>query len=759
MAWFNNIFKSKAEKEAEQRAKEEEELRRQKAEEARKRQQAIDTFNKRELDEEEKLLTSIESAIMTAEQMERDAADELKPFYKSFMKCHRANEISGYFYKKTPSDGDCHKHILSSVFGLDPLFEEVKEFVIQTQNASTSNVQRHFSLGYNRSGRILDELEKMGVVSSAIGSMPRKVLVAANSKSITNEEIPFTSEELSRRYEQRKKELLTNECVFQTIYMEEDNGTVSAYKQLSEAYNKLCSCGMRWQVMSTKDNTKYKSIIQQVIDRRIMIMMQPDKLCYSSPTNDCVYPVGFHLEEGNSLYIYPDIAIVANSYGKFSILDDLTVIPLNKLNITFAIRHFVENNPIEQKNVPQDAKFIGNTYKYTNKNGQPDTRYKDNPQYPVYEYGELWIEPLGVTIMFSDVEATKAFHLEFEKYKAMIASESVKIAEEKWQEEETTAEDSHRNSKHNVGDKHPTKPWIWTEYKPGKFDWRVDKSHSSVDNKAPENRTDDKTALAKLSKLIGLRKVKDEVEALANYVKVQKMREEQGLKTSALSYHCVFTGNPGTGKTTVARIVAEIYKELGILKKGHLVETDRAGLVAEYVGQTAVKTNKIIDEALDGVLFIDEAYSLVVKDSPNDFGMEAISTLLKRMEDDRNRLVVVLAGYGDEMKTFIDSNPGLQSRFTRYIHFDDYNAEELLSIFTSNIEQSDYVLDDTAKDKVTTVFENAVAHKDKNFGNGRFVRNVFEKTLQNQASRIAKMDAITKEVLTQITADDVCENV
>lgn len=258
----------------------------------------------------------------------------------------------------------------------------------------------------------------------------------------------------------------------------------------------------------------------------------------------------------------------------------------------------------------------------------------------------------------------------------------------------------------------------------------------------------------KLDSLIGLESVKEEVNKLTNFIKIQQIRSNQGLKASPISYHCVFTGNPGTGKTTVARIIAEIYKDLGILEKGHLVETDRSGLVAEYVGQTAVKTNKIIDSALDGVLFIDEAYSLVTG-SGNDYGLEAISTLLKRMEDERNRLVVVLAGYGAEMKTFIDSNPGLQSRFNRYIHFNDYSVEELMDIFKLNVSRHDYNLSDEAATVLRTYIENAVANKDKNFGNARFVRNLFEKTLENQATRLASQGQITKELLQEIKADDI----
>lgn len=260
--------------------------------------------------------------------------------------------------------------------------------------------------------------------------------------------------------------------------------------------------------------------------------------------------------------------------------------------------------------------------------------------------------------------------------------------------------------------------------------------------------------IEKLRSLIGLSRAKSEIETLTNFVKIQKEREAKGLKTIGLSYHCVFTGNPGTGKTTVARIVAEIYKDLGLLAKGHLVETDRSGLIAEYVGQTAVKTNNIIDSALDGVLFIDEAYSLI-QGSGNDYGLEAIATLLKRMEDDRNRLVVILAGYDNEMTTFINSNPGLQSRFNRYIHFDDYDIEELKEIFLLNAKNAQYKLTPEAIEQLAKVLTEALNNKDKNFGNGRFVRNLFEKTLQNQANRLAPNPQTTTKDLSTITTDDI----
>lgn len=262
------------------------------------------------------------------------------------------------------------------------------------------------------------------------------------------------------------------------------------------------------------------------------------------------------------------------------------------------------------------------------------------------------------------------------------------------------------------------------------------------------------SATARLDRLVGLKEVKEEVRKLYDYILVQRHRRENGLKTADISYHCVFTGNPGTGKTTVARIIADAYRELGILKSGHLVETDRSGLVAEYVGQTAAKTNAIVDKALDGVLFIDEAYSLL-QDGNGGFGMEAVATLLKRMEDDRDRLAVIVAGYGDEMTEFIDSNPGLRSRFSRYIDFPDYSADELWSIFCMNMERSEYVIDDAAAMKVRGILDDAASGGFTGSGNARFARNLFEKTLENQASRLTKENSLDRESLQRITADDI----
>lgn len=265
--------------------------------------------------------------------------------------------------------------------------------------------------------------------------------------------------------------------------------------------------------------------------------------------------------------------------------------------------------------------------------------------------------------------------------------------------------------------------------------------------------TEDHDYMVELNELIGLSSVKQELESLRNLIKIQKMRAEKGLPNTNMSYHMVFTGNPGTGKTTVARIVAGIYKEIGILRKGHLIETDRSGLVAEYVGQTAPKTNAKIDEAMDGVLFIDEAYTLVGEG--NDFGAEAIATLLKRMEDNRNRLVVILAGYTNEIKEFIESNPGLQSRFNRYIQFEDYNADELVQILKKLLKKSHYKIKREAFEWISEYISSKVLTKDENFGNARFIRNTFEKMVQYQADRLARQNDISNDDLMIITIDDV----
>lgn len=258
---------------------------------------------------------------------------------------------------------------------------------------------------------------------------------------------------------------------------------------------------------------------------------------------------------------------------------------------------------------------------------------------------------------------------------------------------------------------------------------------------------------AELNELIGLDGIKKEVNNLINMVTVHKMRKQHGLKSVDMSLHMVFSGNPGTGKTTIARMMARIYRSLGVLSKGQLVEVDRSGLVAGYVGQTAVKTTKVIESALGGVLFIDEAYSLTAK-SENDFGAEAVDTLLKAMEDKREDLVVIVAGYDGLMDDFVHSNPGLESRFNRYMHFDDYTVDEMLQILDLQLKKGQYTLDEDAKIAAREYIE-ASNTSSIAFGNARGVRNIFEKLLVEQANRISTMTEVTKEELMCIIKEDV----
>ena len=267
----------------------------------------------------------------------------------------------------------------------------------------------------------------------------------------------------------------------------------------------------------------------------------------------------------------------------------------------------------------------------------------------------------------------------------------------------------------------------------------------------------EKDPMEELESLVGLTTIKADVKELMAFVKIQKMRKDAGLKSVPVSLHLVFTGNPGTGKTTVARIIGRLYKQIGVLTKGQLVEVDRSGLVAGYVGQTALKTQEQIKKAMGGVLFIDEAYALAQKDDA--FGQEAIDTVLKAMEDHRDDLVVIVAGYTRPMEKFINSNPGLKSRFNKYFEFPDYTIDELEAIFYLNCKKYDYVVEEDARKQIRALIISRKMLRQENFANAREVRNMFEDIITNQARRVASMENPTHDDMMLITVMDLSDDI
>ena len=282
------------------------------------------------------------------------------------------------------------------------------------------------------------------------------------------------------------------------------------------------------------------------------------------------------------------------------------------------------------------------------------------------------------------------------------------------------------------------------------------KTETPVKEEAPPEKPDLDELMEQLESLVGLENIKKDIKSLINLIKVRKLRQANDLPVAPMSMHMVFMGNPGTGKTTVARLVGGLYAAIGALEKGQLIEVDRSGLVAGYVGQTALKTQEVIKSALGGVLFIDEAYSLS-SGGENDFGREAIETLLKAMEDHRDNLVVIVAGYTGPMREFLDSNPGLESRFNKFFYFEDYTGPQLMDIFLLQCRKNKYVLSEEADAAARKLFDELYAERGENFGNGRYVRNLFEDMVVRHSNRVALMESPTKDDLMTVLPQDLEE--
>lgn len=547
----------------------------------------------------------------------------------------------------------------------------------------------------------------IGLFFKIIQGIRRKSL-SKKINIIVDEELPYSSQEI-KHY---------------TGLKEDEDHLSESYYSMCMAYDRMSKSKLTFLITNSRDSGKRDG---SVYITKAAVRLKRDNcnaLFYKPKVPTFINSLG-HI-----FYLYPHFVLHVGNKKRISAIPYLN----------FGMRYYERSYTLaEDQKVPRDAEVIGRGYKYVNKDGSPDMRVANNPSAPKISTGELESEEYNFEYMFSNQQAVEDF---FDKY-----IEFIRIATYT-AETKNIAAGLAQELKDGVANKSITEDNAETVveeiYAKG-----VAKIAPMVNSKQSLNPYEE------LEGLIGLNNVKQEIQTLANLVKVQQARKDEGLKNSTLSYHLVFTGNPGTGKTTIARIIASIYKDLKILKKGHLVETDRSGLVAEYLGQTAVKTNAVIDTALDGVLFIDEAYSLT--DENDSYGKEAIATLLKRMEDDRDRLVVILAGYTENMTHFIMTNPGLESRFNKYIEFTDYNAEELFQIFMRLAHKYDYLVDKEAQPIIKDLINIEIDSKDKQFGNARFVRNLFENILANQANRLANNNTLSSESLRTIVKED-CVN-
>ena len=547
----------------------------------------------------------------------------------------------------------------------------------------------------------------IGLFFKIIQGVRRKSL-SKKINIIVDEELPYSSQEI-KHY---------------TGLKEDEDHLSESYYSMCMAYDRMSKSKLTFLITNSRDTGKRDG---SVYITKAAVRLKRDNcnaLFYKPKVPTFINSLG-HI-----FYLYPHFVLHVGNKKRISAIPYLN----------FGMRYYERSYTLaEDQKVPRDAEVIGRGYKYVNKDGSPDMRVANNPSAPKISTGELESEEYNFEYMFSNQQAVEDF---FDKY-----IEFIRIATYT-AETKNIATGLAQELKNGVANKSITEDNAETVveeiYAKG-----VAKVAPMVNSKQSLNPYEE------LEGLIGLNNVKQEIKTLANLVKVQQARKEEGLKNSTLSYHLVFTGNPGTGKTTIARIIASIYKDLKILKKGHLVETDRSGLVAEYLGQTAVKTNAVIDTALDGVLFIDEAYSLT--DENDSYGKEAVATLLKRMEDDRDRLVVILAGYTENMTHFIMTNPGLESRFNKYIEFTDYNVEELFQIFMRLAHKYDYLVDEEAQQIIKDLINIEIESKDKQFGNARFVRNLFENILANQANRLANNNTLSSDSLRTIVKED-CVN-